>query len=305
MARRLVLIAGVVLLATSAAAAHVAHRDDGGWFDRHADHRRPWLYVSSDRNSVVTAYDLGIVGAPLARKITQGIDSPGGIALDAIGNLYVANERGNDVTVYAPDSNTPSLTIGGINDPESPIVDAAGNLWVCNRGGQAGIYEFSPGQTTPSQHITGSLIRVPTQMAFDASGTLYVGDNDSGIYYLTRGSQTVTQLNLQGYQQAESGLAIDPADGGFYLSNALEGPYYVTRYAAGATEPEARLGLNFGGLDFLAVGAIRGHEHLFVPDSQGNFIYVLEPSLKGTPGVITTASGYVAVGVAFKPAGVP
>jgi sugar lactone lactonase YvrE len=302
--RRLVLIAGVVLLTTSAAGARVTPRADGASFAGHLERRHPWLYVSSDRNNVVTAYDLGIVGAPPVRTITQGIKTPGGIALDASGNLYVANEGGN-VTVYSPKANTPMLTIAGINRPQDVAIDAAANVWVCNRGGQPGIYEFPPGQTTPSEHITGSLIQTPNQMAFDASGTLYIGDDSTGVYYLSPGAQTVATLNLQGFQKEESGLAIDPVDGSLFLSNAVEGPYYVTRFAPGATMPEAKRGLSFGGLDFLAVGAIRGHEHLFVPDSLGDVIYVFKPGLNGNPGVITTASGDVAVGVAFKPADVP
>jgi DNA-binding beta-propeller fold protein YncE len=303
MMRKFVLIVGLTLLATSATEAHVAPRG-GGWFAAHADRRHPWLYVGSDRNNVVTAYDLGIVGAPLVRTITQGIKTPGGLALDPSGNLYVANEGGN-VTVYPPGSNAPSLTIAGIDRPQDVAVDAGGNVWICNRSGQPGIYEFPPGQTTPSEHITGSPIQTPNQMAFDASGTLYIGDDGTGVYYLSPGAQTVTQLNLQGFQKDESGLAIDPVDGSLFLSNAVQGPYYVTRFAAGTTTPEAKRGLNFGGLDFLAVGAIRGHEHLFVPDSLGDVIYVFKPSFNGNPGVITTASGDVAVGVAFKPADMP
>jgi sugar lactone lactonase YvrE len=302
MMRKFVLIVGLTLLATSATEAHVARR--AGVFTGQADRHHPWLYVSSDRNNVVTAYDLGIVGAPLVRTITQGIKTPGGMALDASGNLYVANENG-DVTVYSPGSNAPSFTIGGVNRPQDVAIDSAGDVWVCNRGGQPGIYEFLPGQTTPSEHITGSLIQTPNQMAFDASGTLYIGDDSTGVYYLSPGAQTVTQLNLQGFQKDESGLAIDPIDGSLFLSNAVQSPYYVTRFAPGATMPDAKRGVNFGGLDFLAVGAIRGHEHLFVPDSLGNVIYVFKPNLDGNPGVITTASGDVAVGVAFKPADMP
>jgi len=301
--RRFVLIVGLTLLATSATQAHLAPHADAR-FAAHIERHHPWLYVSSDRNNVVTAYDLGIVGAPLVRTITQGIKTPGGLAVDSSGKLYVANENG-DVTVYPPGSNAPSLTIGGINRPQDVAIDAAGNVWVCNRGGQPGIYEFPPGQTTPSEHITGSLIQTPNQMAFDASGTLYIGDDSTGVYYLSPGAQTVTQLSLQGFQKEESGLAIDPADGSLFLSNAVESPYYVTRFAPGATMTEAKRGLSFGGLDFLAIGAIGGHEHLFVPDSLGNVIYVFKPSLGGNPGVITTTSGDVAVGVAFKPADVP
>ncbi len=310
--RSLALVTGLTLLtiSTSAAATPRQHpvgsaKHIGGWFAPNAESKHPWLYVGSDRNSVITAYDLGIVGAPLVRKITDGINSPGGIAVDANGTLYVPNQHGGNVTVYLPTSNEPATTLTGVNEPQSVAVDAAGDVFVCNRGNQPGIYVFPAGQTQPSEHITSSLIQVPNQIEFDGTGTLYISDDNTGISILPPGpSQTVISLGLQGLHAQTSGMAIDPADGSLFVSNAVETPYYIQRYAAGQQHPEAQLELGFGGLDFLAVGTIHGHKHVFVPDSQGDFIYVLKPGLSGNPGVITTASGYVAVGVAFKPAGV-
>src|ERR1700722_19411336 len=95
MMRTFILIVGLTLLANSATGALAAPRGGGSSFAGRADRRHPWLYVSSDRNSVVTAYDLGVVGAPAVRTITQDIKTPGGLAVDPSGSLYVANENGN------------------------------------------------------------------------------------------------------------------------------------------------------------------------------------------------------------------
>ena len=47
---------------------------------------------------------------------STGLNGPTGIALDAAGNLYVANTLGNSITVYAPGASgdaAPVATISG------------------------------------------------------------------------------------------------------------------------------------------------------------------------------------------------
>jgi DNA-binding beta-propeller fold protein YncE len=268
--------------------------------------RHRWLYIGSDRDSVVTAYDLDESGFPLVRTITHGIDSPGGIALDAKGVLYVPNQHAGTITEYVPGSGRPALTLTGTDQPQGVAIDAAGDVYVCNRGSDPGISVYPAGQTTPSEHITSPLIKVPNQLAFDASGTLYISDNETGVSILPPGpSQQVVSLGLRGLYAQTSGLALDTVNGALFVSNAVEGPYYVSLYGAGQLTPKRSRLVNFGGLDFLAVGMMDGREHVFVPDSLGDVVYIYKHGLRGTPDVLTTASGYVAVGVAFKPAGVP
>jgi len=48
--------------------------------------------------------------------INTGLNSPAGIALDSAGNLYVTNNSGNSITVFAPGATgnvAPARTISG------------------------------------------------------------------------------------------------------------------------------------------------------------------------------------------------
>ncbi len=87
----------------------------------------------------VTIYPAGSGGniAPSATISGSSTDlsMPTGIALDASGNIYVANQNGNTVTVYPPGSNgnvEPSSVIGGSNtglfNPTGIAVDASGRF---------------------------------------------------------------------------------------------------------------------------------------------------------------------------------
>lgn len=73
----------------------------------------------------------------ITRTIVSGFNRPLAIALDAAGNLYVANigrrRHSGNVTVYASGSSSVSRTIRkGIDRPVDLVVDAAGRLLVAN-----------------------------------------------------------------------------------------------------------------------------------------------------------------------------
>ena len=84
------------------------------------------LYASSPDINSVFEYSIS-KHLKLVRTITEGLDQPGPLAVDAAGNLYVANFTVNParnwVTIYAPKETTPLQTVtmpdndlGGISD---------------------------------------------------------------------------------------------------------------------------------------------------------------------------------------------
>ena len=71
--------------------------------------------------------------------------APGGaIALDAAGNLYVG---GNNIAVYAPNSQKPSRTINVTEEVSAVTVDANGELYA---GSYASVSEYAPGAKKPT-----------------------------------------------------------------------------------------------------------------------------------------------------------
>ncbi len=154
--------------------------------------------------SVFTATATGSVAPSRSIPIgTQGVDvttleAPYADAVDASGNLYVANEYSPDIgapaptapiVVFAPaatGSVAPTRTLSGalttlaFRSPAGIATDTAGNLYVTNNASSgSSILIFSPtanGNTPPLRDITGSNTQLGCLggIALDTEGYLYV-----------------------------------------------------------------------------------------------------------------------------------
>ena len=117
------------------------------------------------------------------------LNNPQGIAIDPLGNAWVTNFFGNNVSEIDPSGNnvgSSPYSGGGLSAPFGIAVDSSGNVWVAN-------YQFSPAansitELSPSgaalspstgftQCVTQSCtndLKQPTGIAIDASGNVWV-----------------------------------------------------------------------------------------------------------------------------------
>jgi sugar lactone lactonase YvrE len=126
--------------------------------------------------------ELGAVGGS-----KTGMAAPWGIAVNAHGNIYVANYAANTITVYQHGTFgnvAPTRTIGGaltgLSGPAGLAVDAVGNLYVSNFDGNT-ITVYSPfanGNVMPSALVSGSStgLNGPLGVALDRSANIYVAN---------------------------------------------------------------------------------------------------------------------------------
>jgi len=159
-----------------------------------------------------------------------GLNAPGGIALDAAGRLYVANEGSSTVTIYAPGASGNIAPIGtiagsstGLNSPGYIALDRFGQLYVLNIviiSNQAyyHITTFSAAATGDAAPIAtlagGNLdIGVPSGLAVDGAGRLYVAKS---------GTSTIAI-----YAPRASGN-VAPVDSIAGPGTGLSGPVYIT-----------------------------------------------------------------------------
>jgi len=249
-------------------------------------------------------------------------NAPTGIAIDASGNLFVA-DAGNDLirkitsagvvsTVAGSDStgsaNGPGLS-SSFFDPVGVTVDAADNIYVADAGNNlirlitsAGVVSNFAGNNT--NNLTAPSFNNPTGVAIDASGNVYVANYLNNTILLINAAGTVNTYAGNGGQGAVNGpagsatfyypnsVAIDAA-GNVYVSDGVNnlireittGGVVSTLAGSGLSGAVDSTGTaaSFNGPAGLAADAAG---NIYVADSNNNLIRKITPA-----GVVTTVAG--------------
>jgi uncharacterized protein (TIGR03437 family) len=164
------------------------------------------------------------------------LNHPSGAALDAIGNLYIADQANNRIRRVGLDGTITTVAGMGIagntgdggpamvatlNAPTSVTFDSGGNLYIADTG-NARIRMVTPGGVI--QPVTAGPLTAPAYMLLDAAHNLYVADS-SAIYKTTVAGVTTTVL---GGLTSPRGMAFD-SSGNFYFSEpSLKQVWMVT-----------------------------------------------------------------------------
>jgi len=179
--------------------------------------------------------------------------APCGVAVDAAGNLYIAdkyNDRirkvspsgiintvaGNGAYKFAGDGG--SATSASLNDPQGVAVDAAGNLYIADRYNSrirkvspAGVISTVAGSSARGYSGDGDPATIarlfwPSGVAVDTAGNLYIADH---------GNNRIRKVNPSGIIStvAGNGQWAFSGDGGPAISASLNDPQGVAVDAAG------------------------------------------------------------------------
>jgi sugar lactone lactonase YvrE len=202
-----------------------------GWISPAAK-KEKLVYVSDYTSSIVLIYKQGAISGGPIGEIVDGVASPQGIAVDASGTLYVANQGTNTVTEYPAGSTSPSVTLStGISRPLDLSVDTNGVLYV-TEGSASMILEFKPGSTSPDE--TFSLTH-PSVATNAKNNDLYVTNNVSSTGHVLRCKPLSSKCKDLGISVGfAQGIAIDSQ------ANLLVGDVYgqvINIYARNQTTP--------------------------------------------------------------------
>jgi hypothetical protein len=108
----------------------------------------------------------------------NGISAPSAMAVDASGNVWIANAAANSVTELGHNGaavGASPFTAGAIAAPSALAIDTTGNVWVAN--GNSTITELnSSGANINASPFSGGGLAGPTAIAFDGLGNAWIAN---------------------------------------------------------------------------------------------------------------------------------
>jgi sugar lactone lactonase YvrE len=185
---------------------------------------------------------------------TAMFNAPAGVAVDSMGNVYVADALNNRVRkisggmtgTLAGDTagfRDGSGTMALFNQPLGVCTDRAGNIYVADTYNNA-IRKISPagavttisgkGQDSAGYkngHADSALFNLPTGVAIDTSGNIYVADNGNNVIRVISSLGIVSTLagnDTLGYRNGLNATAEFFGVGGIAVDNS--GNVYVAEY---------------------------------------------------------------------------
>jgi sugar lactone lactonase YvrE len=262
--------------------------------------------------------------------VTARLSVPYGVAMDANGNVFVADMAGA-LHRITPDgevgASTGSGTFGG---PIGAVTDANGNIIVADwqTGTVKSISPDGNSYTTLASSATSPILSNPTAVATDAAGNVYVASNDNNTIVRIAPDGTVTTFAGTVGQNGSTdgtladalfnkprGLATD-AEGDVYVadegnSNIREiMPDGTVKTIAGGTSPGSADGVGSAASFNAPRGVtVDSNGDVFVADTNNDTIREIKPdgtvtTVAGTPGQAGNADGPASQALFNAPRGV-
>ncbi|MDR3737298.1 MAG: pectinesterase family protein, partial [Acidobacteriaceae bacterium] len=161
--------------------------------------------------------------------------TPQGVAVDAAGNVYVANKAAGTLLKFAAGSSTPVTLVSGLSQPFQVTVDGTGNIYVADSGNNRVVAVSVAGVVS----AVGTGLNAPRGVAVDSAGDVYIADTGNSRVVevpAAPSSQVMIGSGFSGPTQ----LAVDAANNLYVLD---QGNSRVVEIAPGAsTQPVLSLG---------------------------------------------------------------
>ncbi len=225
-----------------------------------------------------------------------GFKSPQGNALDATGNVYVADTANNAVKEWnATTHAVTTLVSAGLSGPAAVAVDGKGNVYITDSVNNV-VKEWSPANQSVSTLIATGLSR-PYGIAVDQSGAVYIADSGHNALKKWTAAGGLVTLVSSGLN-APRGIAID-LDGNIYIADAKNNAVKEWNPATGIVTTLVGSGLNAP-----SAVAVDGQGNVYIADTNNNFVKrwspagaaivsLVTPGLKGPGGVALDSNGNV------------
>jgi hypothetical protein len=228
-------------------------------------------------------------------QVGSGFLNPQAVAIDALGDVFVADSNANAVKEVLPDGTIRTIGSGFVN-PVSVAVDAVGDVFV----GQLNSGSLVKVRPDGSMTSVGSGFNVPAGLAVDAAGDVFVADlhNSAVKEVLPNGTIRTVQSGLNG----PISVAVDAA-GDVFVANYFAGveeilPGGGTRaVGSGFSSPDGVAVDPFGDV-FVTVDQPSNSVYEVLPDGT---VKAIDPTSADSTGVAADAAGDIVVAMLDAP----
>jgi uncharacterized protein (TIGR03437 family) len=196
------------------------------------------------------------------------LNHPAGVAVDALGNLYIADRDNHRIRRVAPDGIITTVAGTGVpgdagdggpatqarlNAPSGVSLDRAGDLYISDTGNHR-VRKFTPGGLM----LAVTDLVAPVDAAADAAGNVYIAD--AGAHRIYRALAIGVVVTFLDGMESPGGVAVD-SEGNLYFTDTATGQVWRRDSSGIVTELGAGRFVNPRGL------AVSDAGDLFVADA--------------------------------------
>jgi streptogramin lyase len=227
--------------------------------------------------------------------VSSGLNGPGAVAVDDLGNVYIADIGNNAIKEWMVAGNSiTTLVSSGLSHPQGVAVDGAGNIYIADSYNNA-IKKWTPTNNSVSTLVSSGL-SLPSSVAVDGVGNLYFSDGPNSIKEWIKTSNTVSTL-VYLVNGPAAGVSLDAA-GNVYFSlwqfNTIQEWVRTSKAVTILLSPSS-------GLFYPLSEAVDGSGNVYIADTINNAIKERTATTKSVSTLVS--SGIQPYGVAVDGTG--
>ena len=213
--------------------------------------------------------------------IGSGFLNPGGVAVDALGNMYVADSSHGQVILEPAGGGAPVVVDNNLSFPSGIAVDGAGNVYIADSGNNRVVMDTLTSSGYVQNTVPTSALNTPGSVAVDYNGDLFIADTfnsrileETNSQFVSSSAWTESVIPTSTLSNP-GGVAVDAA-GDIYIADTYNSRILQESPTAGGYN-ETTLPVTASLVNPLAV-AVDGNGNVYFTSFIGSGVQKMTPS---------------------------